>query len=93
MEHPFFAVINWSDLKKKRITPPFKPELTNELDTRYVDPEFEDENISMTPPSCSRAIKPGEVICFSEFSYQNPSSIHSAGSRLSESSRSLEIAV
>jgi serine/threonine protein kinase len=21
MEHPFFAVINWSDLKKKRITP------------------------------------------------------------------------
>jgi len=93
MEHPFFAVINWSDLKKKRLTPPFKPELTNELDTRYVDPEFEHEDISLTPPSCGRALKPTEGICFSEFSYQNPSSIHSVGSRLSESSRSLEIAV
>jgi hypothetical protein len=67
--------------------------LSNELDTRYVDPEFQDENICLTPPSCSRAIKPGEGICFSEFSYQNPSSLHSAGSRLSGSSRYEEIAV
>lgn len=27
MDHPFFAVINWADLQKKRITPPFKPEV------------------------------------------------------------------
>merc|ERR1711963_1098043 len=65
MEHPFFSVINWTDLKKKRIMPPFLPELTNELDTRYVDPEFENEDISLTPPSCVRTVLPGEGICFS----------------------------
>ena len=27
MEQPFFAPIDWSDLQKKRITPPFKPEV------------------------------------------------------------------
>ena len=28
MEQPFFAPIDWSDLQKKRITPPFKPEVS-----------------------------------------------------------------
>ena len=27
MEQAFFATINWADLKKKRITPPFKPQV------------------------------------------------------------------
>ena len=111
MEQPFFAAIDWSDLKKKRIIPPFKPEvrqsttnclnsnssllpqLTDELDTRYVDPEFEQEDISLTPPSCGRSLRPGDTLCFSEFSYRNSNSIKSATSILSGSSRSLEIAV
>ena len=29
MDQTFFAPINWSDLKKKRITPPFKPEVSD----------------------------------------------------------------
>ena len=112
MEQPFFAAIDWSDLKKKRIIPPFKPEvrivhissvtiltllflpqLTDELDTRYVDPEFEQEDISLTPPGCGRSLRPGDTLCFSEFSYRNSNSIKSATSILSGSSRSLEIAV
>ena len=113
MEQAFFAAIDWSDLKKKRIIPPFKPEvrntlsglrlltimlfllpqLTDELDTRYVDPEFEQEDISLTPPSCGRSLRPGDTLCFSEFSYRNSNSIKSATSILSGSSRSLEIAV
>merc|ERR1711874_728580 len=93
MEQPFFAAIDWSDLKKKRIIPPFKPELTDELDTRYVDPEFEQEDISLTPPSCGCSLRPGDTLCFSEFSYRNSNSIKSATSILSGSSRSLEIAV
>merc|ERR1719436_137082 len=93
MEQPFFAAIDWSDLKKKRIIPPFKPELTDELDTRYVDPEFEQEDISLTPPSCGRSLRPQDTLCFSEFSYRNSNSIKSATSILSGSSRSLEIAV
>jgi len=93
MEQPFFAAIDWSDLKKKRIIPPFKPELRDELDTRYVDPEFEQDDISLTPPTCGRSLRPGDTLCFSEFSYKNSSSIKSAASILSGSSRSLEIAV
>ena len=27
MEQPFFAAIDWNDLKRKRIIPPFKPEV------------------------------------------------------------------
>ena len=27
MEQPFFAAIDWNDLKRKRITPPFRPEV------------------------------------------------------------------
>jgi len=96
MHHPFFAPIHWSDLEKKRIVPPFKPELTDELDTRYVDPEFAGDSSSLTPPNsqdCRTLLGAGEGIFFSEFSYQNPSSVHSRRSILSSSSRSLEIAV
>lgn len=107
MEHPYFATIDWYELEKKRITPPFKPELRDELDTRYVDPEFAGESTSLTPPGtrCDSGCG-GQIGCggqtllpehagvlFSEFSYQNPSSIQSGGSILSSSSRSLEIAV
>ena len=67
--------------------------MTDELDTRYVDPEFQEEDISLTPPRCGRSLRPGDTLCFSEFSYKNPSSIKSAASILSGSSRSLEIAV
>ena len=81
MEHPFFSDINWTDLGRKRITPPFKPEVTkttlgetvsyyinevlvskpiqfqlrDELDTRYVDQEFQHEDVTLTPPSCHLA--------------------------------------
>jgi len=95
MDQTFFAPINWSDLKKKRITPPFKPELVDEMDTPYVDPEFMDDDISLTPPSCGLSVKPGhnDTVCFSEFSYRNSGSLKSSTSILSGSSRSLEITV
>ena len=48
--HPFFNSINWSDLEKKRITPPFKPEVVGETDTRYFDQEFTGESVELTPP-------------------------------------------
>merc|ERR1712106_884845 len=31
--HPFFAPINWTDLEKKKITPPFKPQVMSDTDT------------------------------------------------------------
>ena len=47
---PFFNSINWSDLEKKRITPPFKPQVVSETDTRYFDSEFTGESVELTPP-------------------------------------------
>jgi len=97
MEHPYFSSVNWSDLAKKRIIPPFKPVLQDEMDTRYVDPEFRDQKASLTPPPsrCSSEMGNHQGPAFSEFSYQNPSSIHSGGGSIlsSGSSRSLEVAV
>ncbi|XP_013096502.2 RAC-gamma serine/threonine-protein kinase-like isoform X2 [Biomphalaria glabrata] len=48
--HPFFASINWEDLVAKKITPPFKPQVTSETDTRYFDEVFTGEAVNVTPP-------------------------------------------
>ena len=63
--HAFFNSINWSDLDKKRITPPFKPQVVSDTDTRYFDSEFtgnynyihdivltlySGESVELTPP-------------------------------------------
>lgn len=95
MQHAFFATIDWTELERKRLIPPFKPELQGEADTRYVDPEFLDDCHQLTPPGSAewRTLVAGEAIAFSEFSYQNPGSLRSRKSLLSASSRSLEIAV
>ncbi|KAK4449343.1 Serine/threonine-protein kinase [Podospora aff. communis PSN243] len=38
--HAFFNDIDWDALAKKLITPPFKPQLKNDTDVSYFDPEF-----------------------------------------------------
>lgn len=53
MSHPFFASINWKELENKKITPPFKPQVTNDTDTRYFDSEFTGESVELTPPDNS----------------------------------------
>lgn len=37
MSHPFFSSIDWNLLVQKKITPPFKPQVTSDTDTRYFD--------------------------------------------------------
>lgn len=39
-EHAFFADVDWIDLGKKKMIPPFKPKLKGELDVSNFDPEF-----------------------------------------------------
>merc|ERR1719412_1769372 len=48
--HSFFNSINWAELDKKRITPPFKPQVVSDTDTRYFDQEFTGESVELTPP-------------------------------------------
>ncbi|KAF6076518.1 AKT serine/threonine kinase 2 [Phyllostomus discolor] len=50
MEHRFFLSINWQDVVQKKLPPPFKPQVTSEVDTRYFDDEFTAQSITITPP-------------------------------------------
>ncbi|KAE8585609.1 hypothetical protein XENTR_v10021375 [Xenopus tropicalis] len=50
MSHRFFASINWQDVTERKLTPPFKPQVTSEIDTRYFDDEFTAQSITLTPP-------------------------------------------
>lgn len=49
-EHRFFRTINWTDLVLKKITPPFKPQVESDTDTRYFDTVFTGESVELTPP-------------------------------------------
>ncbi|XP_052903527.1 RAC serine/threonine-protein kinase [Anopheles moucheti] len=75
MVHPFFVSINWSDLVAKRITPPFKPQVTSDTDTRYFDREFTGESVELTPSDSNGPLGAiQEEPHFSEFSYQDMAS-------------------
>uniref|UniRef100_A0A0X3P2D1 non-specific serine/threonine protein kinase n=1 Tax=Schistocephalus solidus TaxID=70667 RepID=A0A0X3P2D1_SCHSO len=49
MMHPFFANISWDKLIRKDIPPPWKPDVENEMDTKYIPDEFQRENVAITP--------------------------------------------
>ncbi|KAH0513000.1 RAC-beta serine/threonine-protein kinase [Microtus ochrogaster] len=53
MEHRFFLSINWQDVVQRKLLPPFKPQVTSEVDTRYFDDEFTAQSITITPPDRS----------------------------------------
>ncbi|KAL6946931.1 Serine/threonine-protein kinase [Hanseniaspora vineae] len=44
--HPFLNDVNWELLRQKKIQPPFKPMLQNELDTSNFDPQFTSHQIN-----------------------------------------------
>uniref|UniRef100_S4RTA2 non-specific serine/threonine protein kinase n=1 Tax=Petromyzon marinus TaxID=7757 RepID=S4RTA2_PETMA len=50
MRHSFFAGIIWQDVYDRKMTPPFKPQVASETDTRYFDEEFTAQTITITPP-------------------------------------------
>ncbi|NXG51791.1 AKT2 kinase, partial [Psilopogon haemacephalus] len=50
MQHRFFAAIDWQDVVQRKLVPPFKPQVTSEVDTRYFDDEFTAQAITVTPP-------------------------------------------
>ncbi|WBW73143.1 serine/threonine protein kinase S6K family Sck1 [Schizosaccharomyces osmophilus] len=43
--HPFFDDINWSLLAKKKLPPPFKPQVQSDLDVSNFDQEFTNTNV------------------------------------------------
>jgi len=91
--HIFFATINWADLEKKRLTPPFKPQVVSETDTRYFDSEFTGESVELTPPD--RQTGPFSQIEeedeFTEFSYAGANSVMGTSIMSGHSWRSFEV--
>ncbi|KAK8392931.1 hypothetical protein O3P69_013154 [Scylla paramamosain] len=91
--HPFYITINWKLLEEKKITPPFKPQVTSETDTRYFDQEFTGESVQLTPPDHVEHLnviaEESENVAFPEFSYQDISTL---GSSLASSLNSLGVA-
>lgn len=69
--HRFFANISWEDLVNKRYIPPFKPQVSDEMDTRYFDQTFTGESVELTPPRTGMlsAITEEDAPYFTEFSY------------------------
>lgn len=75
MVHPFFTIINWTELVQKRITPPFKPQVSSDTDTCYFDSEFTGESVELTPPDNAGPLGTiQEEPHFSQFSYQDMAS-------------------
>lgn len=67
--HVFFAPINWDDLYHKRITPPFKPQVSSETDTRYFDSVFTAQDVQLTPPEDEPMDIGEDLPHFEEFSF------------------------
>jgi serine/threonine protein kinase len=74
--HAFFESISWDDLVKKKLPPPFKPHIRNELDTNNFADEF-----TRQAPTDSPAIVPAAPNCenlFRGYSYVAPSILFSS---------------
>ncbi|XP_059362119.1 RAC-beta serine/threonine-protein kinase [Carassius carassius] len=72
MTHKFFSSMNWYDVLQKKLSPPFKPQVTSETDTRYFDDEFTAQTITVTPPDQYDSLDvedPDARSHFSQFSY------------------------
>jgi RAC serine/threonine-protein kinase len=75
-----------------QVTPPWKPDITSDTDTKYIPEEFSNEPVQLTPPENDRLAAAvtgengGELPYFEKFSFQG--SRGSLGSYLSTSSMS-----
>ncbi|CAB1315867.1 unnamed protein product, partial [Coregonus sp. 'balchen'] len=72
MSHKFFTSIKWKDVVDRKLTPPFKPQVTSETDTRYFDDEFTAQTITVTPPDKYDNLDcedPNQPAHFPQFSY------------------------
>ena len=56
-----------------QITPPFKPQVESDTDTRYFDSEFTGESVELTPPENAPldSITEEPASYFTAFSYQD----------------------
>ncbi|XP_054261503.1 RAC serine/threonine-protein kinase-like [Macrosteles quadrilineatus] len=95
MAHNFFRSINWTELNQKKITPPFKPQVKSDTDTRYFDTEFTGESVELTPPEHQGPLNSiaeefeQQQPYFPQFSYQDLGSTLGSSTAISLSTGSL----
>lgn len=84
-EHAFFSDIDWLELSRKNVAPPFKPSLTSETDTSNFDPEFTNAPtgslnaraaaVAASNMPASTPLSPGMQANFRGFTFVDESSI------------------
>merc|ERR1719422_2678548 len=79
--HHFFQELNWADLVDKKITPPYNPNVSDQLDLKHFDPEFVREpvpaSVGRSGPNSSRLVSASVMEAdgvFEGFSYVPPAS-------------------
>ncbi|XP_064153815.1 protein kinase C zeta type isoform X2 [Anguilla rostrata] len=69
--HTFFRSIDWDQLEKKQVTPPFKPQMTDDYGLDNFDTQFTNEPVQLTPDD-EDVIKRIDQSEFEGFEYINP---------------------
>uniref|UniRef100_A0A3Q2Z291 protein kinase C n=1 Tax=Hippocampus comes TaxID=109280 RepID=A0A3Q2Z291_HIPCM len=69
--HTFFRSIDWEQLEKKEMTPPFKPQISDDYGLENFDTQFTNEPVQLTPDDES-VIKRIDQSEFEGFEYINP---------------------
>ncbi|RPA92650.1 kinase-like protein [Choiromyces venosus 120613-1] len=59
--HPFFNDVDWNELLRKNVIPPFKPTLSSETDTSNFDPEFTNAPMSQSLNARAAALASGNI--------------------------------
>ncbi|KAM7405477.1 hypothetical protein PAMP_012736 [Pampus punctatissimus] len=71
MSHTFFRSIDWEQLEKKEVTPPFKPQISDDYGLENFDTQFTNEPVQLTPDD-EDVIKRIDQSEFEGFEYINP---------------------
>uniref|UniRef100_A0A674MJX3 Protein kinase C n=1 Tax=Takifugu rubripes TaxID=31033 RepID=A0A674MJX3_TAKRU len=69
--HTFFRSIDWDQLDKKEVTPPFKPQILDDYGLENFDTQFTNEPVQLTPDD-DDVIKRIDQSEFEGFEYINP---------------------
>ncbi|XP_051759581.1 protein kinase C zeta type isoform X2 [Ctenopharyngodon idella] len=69
--HTFFRSIDWDQLEQKQVTPPFKPQITDDYGLENFDTQFTNEPVQLTPDD-EDVIKRIDQSEFEGFEYINP---------------------
>ncbi|XP_060788660.1 protein kinase C zeta type isoform X3 [Neoarius graeffei] len=69
--HTFFRSIDWDQLEQKQVTPPFKPQITDDYGLENFDTQFTNEPVQLTPDN-EDVIKRIDQSEFEGFEYINP---------------------